>query len=62
MLHFLRHQKGQAIMEYALVLAVIAIAGFAAIQLVGPKYKTQIENTGNTIPANALKLKDALGN
>jgi len=62
MLHFLRHQKGQAIMEYALILAMIAIAGFAAIQLVGPKYQKQTENVGNTIPANASKLKEALGN
>ena len=45
-----REKKGQAMVEYGIIIALISIAAIAAILLIGPKLVTLFTNAGNALP------------
>jgi len=49
---FLRHQKGQGMVEYALIIALIAIALVAALTAFGGGLQKFYNSISNTVNAN----------
>ena len=49
---FLRDEDGLTTVEYALLLALVAIAAIAAWTTLGGKVSTTVTNTSGTLPAS----------
>ena len=45
----LRSEEGQALVEYALILALIAVVSIAALTALGVNVATQLQNIANAI-------------
>ncbi len=60
MLRSFKSKKGQAIMEYALVIAVVGAAGIAALNAIQQKYKDGVETTSGAIDDNGAAVVTAL--
>jgi len=45
----LQNKKGQGMVEYGLILALISIAGMAAITLIGPKILTTFTDVNTAL-------------
>ena len=45
----LRSEEGQALVEYALILALIAVVSIAALTALGGNVATQLQNIANAI-------------
>ena len=43
-------RKGQSLVEYALILALVAIVVITALTALGTKAKSAMENVGNALP------------
>ncbi|MDP4109465.1 MAG: Flp family type IVb pilin [Bacillota bacterium] len=50
---FLSEEDGQGMVEYGLILGLIAVAAIAALVALGPKISDIFTNAGNKIPATA---------
>ena len=51
MLNILRDENGQGMVEYGLILGLIAVAAIAALLILGPKIATLFENVSEELPA-----------
>lgn len=51
MLNILRDENGQGMVEYGLILGLIAVAAIAALLILGPKIATLFENVSKELPA-----------
>ena len=47
--NFLRDEDGQGMVEYALILALIAVVVIAAVTLIGNNINTKFKNIANTL-------------
>ncbi len=47
--YFARHEEGQGLAEYALILALIAVLAIAALIFLGGKIQTILSTVGNSI-------------
>lgn len=57
MLSFLKEDKGQGMVEYGLIIALIAIAVIAAISFLGGELKGLFERIGDTLKgSNGVNL------
>lgn len=45
----LREEAGQGLVEYALIIALIAILAIVALQFLGGKVTTEFSNVGNSL-------------
>ena len=45
----MRSEKGQSLVEYALILALVAIVVIAALSVLGTEARTQMETVGNAV-------------
>lgn len=50
LMNWLRDEEGQAMVEYGLIIALIAIAVIAALAILGPKIAGLFRNVESTIP------------
>jgi Flp pilus assembly pilin Flp len=48
-LRFLADETGQSLMEYALIVALVAMAVIGAVQLLGTKSNSSIGNAGSSL-------------
>ena len=48
---WLEHEQGQGLVEYALILALIAVAAIVALQLVGGDVTTQLSSIASSVPS-----------
>jgi pilus assembly protein Flp/PilA len=46
---FLRDEDGQGLVEYALIIALVAVVAIAALQLLGSKASNTLNNAGNSL-------------
>ncbi len=46
-----KDESGQGLVEYALIIALIAVVAVAAITLLGNRISTLFNNTANNLPA-----------
>lgn len=46
---FFQDENGQGMIEYALIVALIAVVVIISLQFLGPVIKEKLGNTGNTI-------------
>jgi Flp pilus assembly pilin Flp len=51
MTHFLRDDRGQGLVEYALIIGLIAIVAFAALKFLGGRATNSLNNSANQIPS-----------
>ena len=47
-----KDESGQGLVEYALIIALIAVAAIAAITLLGGRIATMFNNVAGQLPAN----------
>lgn len=47
---FAPQEKGQGLVEYAIILALVAIVVIAAVRLLGPKIGNTFSSVNNSIP------------
>lgn len=45
-------RKGQSLVEYALILALVAIVVIAALRTLGGKVNTTLDNVGQNLPSS----------
>jgi pilus assembly protein Flp/PilA len=50
---FLKDENGQGMVEYALILGLIAVAAIVVLVILGPRIKNMFNKANNEIPANA---------
>ncbi len=50
MLNIIRDENGQGMVEYGLILGLIALAAVAAVTLLGPKISALFTNAGTKFP------------
>lgn len=48
--NFFKDESGQGLVEYALIIALVALAAIAAITLLGGRISTLFTNTTNQLP------------
>ncbi len=48
---FLRDENGQGMVEYALILGLIAVAAVVVLIVLGPKIKTLFQKANDNVPA-----------
>jgi Flp pilus assembly pilin Flp len=48
--YFLRDDRGQGLVEYALILALISLVAIAALGFFGQRDKNSLSNSGNQLP------------
>lgn len=51
LMNWLRDEEGQAMVEYGLIIALIAIVVIAALAIVGEKIRDLFKDAADTIPA-----------
>lgn len=49
-INFVKDERGQGMVEYGLIVALISIAAISAILLIGPKLLTIFTNANNALP------------
>ena len=48
---FLKDENGQGMVEYALIIGLIAIVVIVALTILGPKIANMFNDTANTLPS-----------
>lgn len=48
--HFLSDERGASLVEYSLLIALIALAAFVAVAFFGSELSTEYSDISNTIP------------
>lgn len=48
---FAPQQKGQGLVEYAIILALVAIVVIAVVRLIGPRVGNTFSNINNQLPS-----------
>ena len=52
---FFRDENGQGLVEYALILGLIAIAAVVILIVLGPRIKNLFKKANNTLASNELQ-------
>jgi len=50
MMKFLRDEEGQGMVEYGLIIGLIAVVVIAALTVLGPQIAGMFENVANSLP------------
>lgn len=53
LMNWLRDEEGQAMVEYGLIIALIAIVVIAALAILGPRVAQLFNDAGETLPTAA---------
>jgi pilus assembly protein Flp/PilA len=55
---FIKDENGQGMVEYALIVALIAIVVIAALLILGPKIKSKLTDSADQLDATAAEDAD----